>query len=87
MNFVYNKNKSSVNFIKHGIDFIEAQQLWLDEKMIEVELNFPDETRLMCVGKVNSKHYSAVITYRNDDIRIISVRRSRKKEIFNYENR
>ena len=87
MNFEYDKNKSDSNSLKHGIDFIEAQELWLDEKLIEVELNFPDETRWMCVGKINSKHYSAFITYRADSIRIISVRRSRKKEIFNYENR
>ncbi len=87
MNFEYDKNKSDMNSLKHGINFIEAQKLWLDEKLIEVELSFPDETRWMCVGKISSKHYSAFITYRADTTRIISVRRSRKKEIFNYENR
>ena len=86
MNFEYDKNKSSRNLSKHGIDFVEAQQLWLDEKMIEVELNFQDETRWMCVAKINSKYYSAFITYRGDNTRIISVRRSRKREILNYEN-
>ena len=86
MNFEYDKNKSDINSLKHGIDFIEAQKLWLDEKLIEVELNFPNETRWICIGKINSKHYSAFITYRADTTRIISVRRSRKKEIFNYEN-
>ena len=87
MNFEYDKNKNDINSLKHGIDFIEAQKLWLDENLIEVELNFPNETRWMCVAKINSKHYSAFITYRDNAIRIISVRRSRKKEIFNYENR
>jgi len=86
MNFEYDKNKSRTNLIKHGIDFIDAQNLWLDEKMIQVELNFPDESRWMCVAKINSKYYSAFITYRGDTTRIISVRRSRKREIFNYEN-
>ena len=87
MDFEYDENKSSVNLTKHSIDFLKAQQLWLDEKMLQVELNFQDEIRWMCVGKIDSKYYSAFITYRSGKTRIISVRRSRKKEIFNYENR
>lgn len=86
MKFEYDSNKSTLNNEKHGIDFDDAQVLWQDERLLEVPLHFPDETRYLCIGKIERKHWSAVITYRNDTIRIISVRRSRKEEIEHYEN-
>jgi hypothetical protein len=66
MKFEYDSNKSSINTEKHDIDFDHAKDLWQDEKMFEVPLNFPDELR------IEEKHYSAVITYHDDTIRIIS---------------
>lgn len=86
MDFEFDEYKSLKNTKKHGIDFIQAQALWQDEKMLEVRLDFADEPRWLCVGKISGKHWSAIITYRNDIIRIISVRRARKKEIYYYEN-
>jgi len=40
----------------------------------------------MVIGKMNEKHWSAVITRRSDNVRIISVRRSRDEEIEIYES-
>jgi len=45
-----------------------------------------DEPRFLVIGKINGKHWSAVITYRGENIRIISARRSRDEEIDLYEN-
>jgi hypothetical protein len=39
------------------------------------------------IGKIGDKHWSAVITYRNEKIRIISVRRARKEEVAIYESK
>ncbi len=39
----------------------------------------------MEIGMIEQKHWSAIITYRDDKIRIISVRRSRDEEIEIYE--
>lgn len=86
MNFEYDSNKSDINKEKHGIDFEEAKLLWEDENLLEVPLLFGDEIRYLRIGKILNKHYSAVITYPNKTIRIISVRRSRKEEINGYEN-
>lgn len=86
MKFEYDSNKSDANREKHGIDFDEAQQLWHDEKLLEAPLNFPEEQRFICIGKIGDKHWSAVITYRSEMIRIISVRRSRDVEVNYYEN-
>ena len=40
----------------------------------------------MVIAKIEEKHWSAIITYRLSNIRIISVRRSRPKEIEIYES-
>gem|GEM_PF-531529 len=86
MKFEYDSNKSEANKEKHGIDFNEAQSLWNDENLLEAPLNFPDEDRFLCIGKIGEKYWSAIITYRLDIIRIISVRRSRYVEVKYYEN-
>ena len=45
-----------------------------------------DEERFLVIGKIEEKLWSGVITYRNKNIRIISVRRSREEEIELYES-
>ncbi|MGP9802518.1 BrnT family toxin [Rheinheimera sp. NSM] len=84
--FEFDKNKSRNNLEKHGIDFHTAQQLWNDSELIEIPVNTSDEPRYLVIGLLNGKHWSGVITYRNSNIRIISVRRSRKTEVNLYES-
>ena len=45
-----------------------------------------DQNLLEIPAKIDTRHWSAVITYRSDDIRIISVRRSRREEVVLYES-
>lgn len=84
-NFEYDDNKSQSNLAKHGIDFVEAQELWNDRDLLEIPSKIQGETRFVIIGKINSKHWSGVITYRDQNIRIISVRRSRIQEVALYE--
>ena len=86
MPFEYDPHKSDLNRAKHGIDFDEAQYLWDDEVFLEIPAKNLDEPRFLVIGKIKGKHWSAVITYRDENIRIISVRRSRDEEIELYEN-
>ena len=87
MNFEFDENKSKTNKLKHGIDFEKAKELWEDPYSFELpSLQCEDEERFLVLGQIDSKNYTAIITYRNDNIRIISVRRSRKKEIELYES-
>lgn len=86
MEFEFDENKSRSNEIKHGINFIEAQGLWNDPKLLEVPALNMDEERYMLIGRIGVKHWSAVVTYRNASIRIISVRRSRSNEVIIYES-
>lgn len=86
MKFEYDSEKSVSNHHKHGIDFHEAQALWEDPEYIEIPALTSDEPRFLVIGKINGKHWSGVITYRGECLRIISVRRSRKEEIDLYES-
>jgi len=83
--FEYDEAKSRANLAKHGIDFVTAQQLWNDENAIGGELKSVDEPRLIHIGMLSGKAYSAIYTYRGDKIRLISVRRARIKEVQKYE--
>jgi uncharacterized protein len=86
MGFEYDPKKSAENKRKHGVDFEEAQVLWLDPELLEIPARVSDEPRWMVIGKMNEKSWSAVITRRGDHVRIISVRRSRDEEIEIYES-
>jgi len=85
MEFEFDAEKSKSNKQKHGIDFYEAQALWDDPGLIEIPVKTSDEPRLLVIGKIAGKHWSGVITYRGERIRIISVRRSRQEEVDIYE--
>jgi len=86
MEFEFNSRKSANNLAKHGIDFDDAKKLWDDPDLLEIPAKTEDEPRWLLIGKIAGKHWSAVITYRRDVIRIISVRRSRKEEVILYES-
>lgn len=83
--FEFDIQKSRSNKKKHGIDFIEAQTLWEDTDHIEIPARTTDEERHLLIGKISDKYWSAIFTYRDEKIRIISVRRSRKEEVEIYE--
>ena len=84
--FEFDPRKSKSNLKKHGIDFDQAQMLWLDPDLLEIPAKTVDEPRFLVIGRIGDKHWSAVITYREENIRIISVRRSRDEEVELYES-
>ncbi len=86
MDFEFDPGKSEANRAKHGIDFMEAQVLWNGPDLIEIPVRTSDEPRFLVIGRISDKHWSGVITYRRDRVRIISVRRSRKEEVELYES-
>jgi uncharacterized DUF497 family protein len=86
MEFEFDENKSRKNKVKHGIDFVEAQAIWDDENILEIPAKTKDEPRNMVIGLIGHKPWSAIITGRNGATRIISARRSTKKEVDLYES-
>ena len=87
MSFEWDFKKSIANKEKHGIDFATAKLLWLDDNRIEIQASYPLEDRCILIGKQGNKLWTAVFTLRGTAIRIISVRRSRKKEVDLYEKK
>ena len=85
-NFEYDGNKSRSNLAKYQIGFVEAQKLWNDPNLLEIPARTQDEPRFLIIAKIDNKHWSGVITYREQNIRIVSVRRSRTEEIDLYES-
>lgn len=85
MEFEFDRRKSRSNRTKHGIDFVEAQALWDDPDVLEIPARTIDEPRCLVVGRIGDAYWSAIVAYREDRVRIISVRRSRKEEIALYE--
>lgn len=86
ISFEFDPAKSESNLTKHGIDFLEAQGLWNDPMLLEIPAKTDDEPRYLMIGLLDGKHWSAVVTYRGTQIRLISVRRARKEEVAIYES-
>ena len=84
--FEFDPAKSESNRLKHGTDFVEAQSLWNDPMLLEIPAKTEDEPRALVIGRMDEKHWSAVITYRGATIRLISVRRARFEEVKLYES-
>ena len=54
--------------------------------LLEIPAKTDDEPRYVVIGRIEGKHWSAVITYREVNIRLISVRRARIEEVALYES-
>ena len=84
--FEFDDAKSKSNLEKHGIDFVKAQLLWTDPNLLLIPVKTSDESRYLAIGIIERKHWSAVVTFRSENVRLISVRRSRREEVILYEN-
>ena len=84
--FEFDVAKRKSNRAKHGIDFVEAQGLWSDPMLLEIPAKTEDEPRYLVVGLIDRKHWSAVITYRGANVRLISMRRARTEEVALYKS-
>lgn len=80
MDFEFDAEKSKANHEKHGINFVEAQELWEDEDRLEIPARTEDEPRYVLIAALKQKLWSAFFTYRKGHTRLISVRRARKEE-------
>ena len=85
MEFEFDPDKSLSNERKHGIDFVAVQAIWEDPDAVEIPARTVDEPRVLTIGMIDGKHWSAVTTPRKGRMRIISARRSRDEEVEIYE--
>ena len=54
--------------------------------LLEIPAKTDDEPRYLLIALIRDKHWSAVVTYRVGNIRLMSVRRSRTEEVALYES-
>ena len=90
MHFEWDEKKNRKNFAKHGIWFEEAQTLWADENAIEfLDPDHGDEeSRFLRVGHSLKERLLLVVFCEKldgDVVRLISARKTTKKEKREYE--
>jgi uncharacterized protein len=55
MEFEFDPAKSASNHQKHGVDFVQAQQLWQDPMRIEVPTRTTGEPRWLVIGRMGGR--------------------------------
>ena len=80
MEFEFDHAQSEANRLKHGIDFVQAQELWKDLYALQIQAKSDTEPRFALIASMQGKVWSVFFTERNSKIRIISARRSRTNE-------
>jgi len=84
MTFEFDPVKSAANKARHGIDFEEAVALWRDPDRLEQPARPMTEPRVLVTGRIGDTYWTAVVTYRHENIRLISVRAARREEKARY---
>jgi uncharacterized DUF497 family protein len=82
--FEFDEAKSAANKLKHGIDFHEAQQMWADPLRVQLKGHPGGEERFLIVALIGDRFWTAAVTHRGEQVRVISVRRSRREEVRAY---
>ena len=80
MEFEFDQAKSEAKRLKHGIDFVQAQELWKDLYALQIQAKSDTEPRFALIASMQGKVWSVFFAERNSKIRIISARRSRTNE-------
>ncbi len=77
----WDERKRNLNLKKHGIDFVEAEAIFDGPTVTVEDERLPyGEQRLVTLGILNGGVVSMTYTERNDDLRIISIRKALKHE-------
>ncbi len=81
--FEWDDNKRASNAQKHGIDFIDAVQIFAVPGLT-ARSDRGGESRLLRIGPLHGRYVAVIYTIRGDAYRIISARRARDGEIRAY---
>jgi uncharacterized DUF497 family protein len=86
MKFIWDPDKSASNKEKHGIDFDQAKEVFMDNNaIVDQAKRVENEERWLAIGKTLKLFIVAIVfTIRDTTIRIISARQARKSEIKEY---
>jgi len=88
INFIWDKNKAKLNFVKHNLSFEEAATVFADPIafVFDDDEHSRTEERALIIGHTKKNKVIIVsFTERDQHIRIISARKATKKEKQDYE--
>ena len=87
MKIEYDPTKSDKNQHERGFSFALANEFELDTAVIRIDIRKQyDEPRFNAIGYIGLRLYHMTFTVRVDVIRIISLRKSNKREVNRYAN-
>lgn len=84
--FEWDEEKRQINLDKHGIDFIDAKDIWAGSVLEIASLQDHDEERMISVGEIGGVIITVIYTWRGENRRLISARKARKNEQEDYKN-
>lgn len=84
--FEWDAAKNTANRAKHGLSFEEALEVFLDPqlRLKDASRAADNERRIKALGIRRGRLYAVTYTWRGDAARIISARRTNKKEDRDY---
>lgn len=87
MKVIYDAAKDAINKEKHGVSLTEAAFIDWDGALIwqDTRHNY-GETRMIALAPIRERLYCAVYVDREDDRRIISLRKANYREVIQYAN-
>jgi len=80
--FEWDEDKAASNEIRHGIPFLYACRVFLDQGRIERRDDRHDygEERRIVYGRIEGRLHVVVYTLRGETVRLISARRANQRE-------
>ena len=86
--FEWDEQKNYANIDKHGVAFLDAENIFLSERVTaEDKRREYGENRMVTVGLIGKNVCVVVYTLREDTIRIISARKANSRERRRYYER
>ncbi len=86
MRIEFDSKKDAINQQKHGISLAMAEFLDWEMAIIEQDSRFEyGEVRFIGLSPLDVRLYTVVFIIRSPNIRVISLRKSNKKEVQRYE--
>jgi uncharacterized protein len=87
MLFEWYEEKRLENLTKHGIDFLDAKEIWQGEVLeVPSEQREHGEQRYIAYGLIEGRIIAVVFTWRREARRLISARRARRHERQDYQD-
>lgn len=85
MRFEWDEAKRESNLLKHGIDFVDVEKVFVGETVTILDDRFDyGEERFITLGLLDERLVVIIHTETNDLIRLISARKATRNEEINY---